>query len=50
MPDIAKQIIEQLGQDYAVESKKNFKELKAWGGLKPVSSLPEPKILFPKML
>ncbi len=49
MPDIAKQIIEQLGQDYAVESKKNFKELKAWGGLRPGSDLPEPKILFPKI-
>ena len=48
MPDIAAQIIRQLGQDPKAERKKGIKVLKTWGGLVPGSALPEPKILFPR--
>ena len=50
MPHIAKQIIEQLGQNYEIEYKKGIKALKTWGNLQPGSDLPEPKILFPRKL
>lgn len=50
MPEIAKQIIISLGQDPKSElSQHNFTQLKTWGGLKPGSDLPEPKILFPRL-
>ncbi len=50
MPEIAKQIIVSLGQDPKSElSQHNFTQLKTWGGLKPGSDLPEPKILFPRL-
>jgi methionyl-tRNA synthetase len=48
MPDIADQIIRQLGQDPKTERKKGIKVLRTWGGLVPGSQLPEPKILFPR--
>ncbi|MFA6099694.1 MAG: methionine--tRNA ligase [Patescibacteria group bacterium] len=48
MPNIAEEIIRQLGQDPKKERKQGIKVLKTWGGLKPGSELPEPKILFPR--
>ena len=50
MPEVSKQIIFSLGQDPKSElSQKNYSQLKAWGGLKPGSDLPKPKILFPRL-
>ena len=49
MPNVAADIIRQLGQDPETERQKGIKELKTWGGLKPGSELPEPKILFPRL-
>ncbi|MFZ6015108.1 MAG: methionine--tRNA ligase [Patescibacteria group bacterium] len=50
MPNIASEIIKQLGQDPKTErSQKNYSMLKNWGGLEPGSDLPEPKILFPRL-
>lgn len=48
MPNVAEEIIRQLGQDPKKERKQGIKVLKTWGGLKPGSTLPEPKILFPR--
>jgi methionyl-tRNA synthetase len=50
MPQTSLQIIEQLGQNVEVEQKKKLSDLIAWGGLKPGAALPEPKILFNKLI
>lgn len=50
MPNISSEIITQLGQDAKEEHKKGIKELKKWGGLVPGTELPEPKILFPRLV
>jgi len=49
MPNVAADIIRQLGQDPETERQKGIKELKKWGGLQPGAELPEPKILFPRL-
>lgn len=49
MPQTSLQIIEQLGQDIEIEQHKKLIELTVWGGLKPGTPLPEPKILFKKI-
>lgn len=49
MPDIARKIILQLGQDHKKEEQKTAKDLRQWGGLVPDSELPEPAILFPRL-
>lgn len=49
MPNVAADIIRQLGQDPEAERQKGIKELKKWGGLLPGAELPEPKILFPRL-
>jgi methionyl-tRNA synthetase len=49
MPNISRSIFEQLGLDAETELAKGWKEGVTWGGLKPGSALPEPKILFPRL-
>jgi methionyl-tRNA synthetase len=49
MPNISRSIFEQLGLDAETELAKGWKEGVVWGGLKPGSALPEPKILFPRL-
>ncbi|MEO5927397.1 MAG: methionine--tRNA ligase [Patescibacteria group bacterium] len=49
MPDVARRMIEQLGQDPDAERQKGIEVLLTWGGLQSGSALPEPKILFPQL-
>ncbi len=49
MPNIAKSIIEQLGQDVAAERAKGLENLKEWGGLAPGSALKTGTVLFPRL-
>lgn len=49
MPEVSKKIITQLGQDFEIEQKQGANKLLEWGGLRPETELPEPKILFPQL-
>lgn len=50
MPDVAKRIILQLGQNPEVERTRGIDDLLSWGGLKPGTVLPEPTVLFPPLV
>ncbi|MDQ7815112.1 MAG: class I tRNA ligase family protein [Patescibacteria group bacterium] len=49
MPNIAKSIIEQLGQDSEAERSKGLDVLKTWGGLLPGGELKAGAVLFPRL-
>jgi methionyl-tRNA synthetase len=50
MPNVAKQIIQSLGQDYDAERAKGLEKLREWGGLAMDSALPEPTPIFPRLV
>jgi methionyl-tRNA synthetase len=49
LPETAKRIVLQLGQNPDREREKGIDELLSWGALTQGSELPEPKILFPQL-
>ncbi|MFA6429921.1 MAG: methionine--tRNA ligase [Patescibacteria group bacterium] len=48
MPQVADEILAQLGLNVIEERTKTWNEALTWGGLVPGSLLPEPKVLFPR--
>ncbi|MBU0540431.1 methionine--tRNA ligase [Patescibacteria group bacterium] len=49
MPETAKKMITQLGQDFEIEQNRNREDLLSWGGCKPNTDLPQPEVLFPPL-